>query len=282
MQQNSIQQLLSTATKSLQNSPSSELDTEILLAHVLKKNRSFLRAWPEKQLSEQQQLKFENLIAERKNGTPIAYILGEKEFWSHTFLVDKHVLIPRPDTELLIDIALETLSPRIPTNIADLGTGSGAIAISLALERPQSTIVAVDISAEALAIAKKNAAQLQANNIKFQLSHWLEGLSNSSFDIIISNPPYIESTDPHLLTGDVQFEPKTALVSNENGLHDIKMIIHQAPKFLKPKGFILFEHGFQQGKKVQSLLESANFVNIKQFRDLQGHMRATLAQYNHL
>lgn len=262
----------------LESLPSSQLDTEVLLAHVLKKDRSYLRAWPEKILSQKEYDAFLRLVDERIQGQPIAYLLGEKEFWSRSFSVSPDVLIPRPETELLIDIIQQTFRPEQSLKILDLGTGSGAIAITLACEFLNAEIVAIDQSAAALHIAQKNARRHNAEHIEFICSNWFENLSPTRFDLIVSNPPYICSSDPHLNQGDVKFEPNTALISKQRGLHDIKHIIAESANFLKADGYLLFEHGYQQGNDVKNLLDLAEFKCIQQFQDLQGHCRASLGQ----
>ena len=274
----SIKNNLRLANTQLIASESCHLDCEVILAYVLNKNRSYLRAWPEKILSQEQQQRFECLVKQRLSGKPIAYIMGEREFWSRLFYVTPEVLIPRPDTELLIEVVLATLQHDLPLHIADLGTGSGIIAICLALEYPNANITAIDKSKTALSIAKKNAQRHQCTNITFSQGNWLEKTPKTLFDIIISNPPYIDSADEHLSVGDVQFEPKSALVSARKGMQDIEVITVQAKSFLKPKGFLLLEHGYQQSNDVKTLLELRGYSHIKQFKDIQGHLRATLCQ----
>lgn len=253
------------------------LDSEVLLAHVLQKDRSYFRAWPEKPLSQKESQAFTSLLNKRQTGIPIAYLTGEREFWSRSFKVSPHVLIPRPDTELLIEIVLQKLYATPSLSILDLGTGSGAIAITLALELKQSQVTALDFSKNALDIAQQNAQHHCVNNIHFIESDWFNNTPQTVFDLIISNPPYIDHKDPHLKEGDVRFEPSSTLVAECNGLHDIKHITTKANEFLKPEGLLLFEHGYQQGDAVKNLLESSRFKNIEQFRDIQGHTRATLA-----
>jgi len=276
----SIKECIALASDQLANSPSSQLDSEVLMAHVLKKDRSYLRTWPEKQLNTEQFEQFDTLVKARQNGKPIAYILGERDFWSHTFHVSPDVLIPRPDTELLIETTLDLFPTQAAIQIADLGTGSGAIAVSLALEFPNAQITAVDNSEAALRIAQENASQLQCPNVNFVKSDWLNKVSITNFDIIISNPPYIDSSDKHLNGGDVKHEPKSALIAQKNGLQDIETIATEAKTRLKKNGFLLLEHGFQQGNSVKTLLESRGYKRIQQFKDIQGHTRATLCQLN--
>tara|TARA_B100000989_G_scaffold287517_1_gene257212 strand:+ start:930 stop:1775 length:846 start_codon:yes stop_codon:yes gene_type:complete len=273
-----IKEALTQAADLLTDSDSSLLDSEVLLAHVLKKTRSYFRAWPEKVLTPNELKAFQHLIEQRKTGQPIAYLTGEREFWSRSFNVSPDVLIPRPDTELLIDIVQENFSPDQAFSILDLGTGSGIIAITLALEFKNATVTAVDISEKALSMAKKNARQHKADHIQFILSSWFKNIPKNRFDLIISNPPYISPNDQHLREGDVRFEPNSALIAQDNGLDDFKKIITKASVFLNPKGTILLEHGFQQGAIVKNLLESSGFVQIRHYQDIQGHVRATLGK----
>ncbi len=275
-----IKQCIALACHQLANSPSSQLDAEVILATVLKKGRSYLRTWPEKQLSTEELERFNALVQDRQNGKPIAYIIGEREFWSHTFRVSPDVLIPRPDTELLIETTLSLFPSQAAIQIADLGTGSGAIAISLGLEFPNAQITAVDNSASALLVAQENATRLQPHNVNFIKSDWLNAVNINNFDIIISNPPYIDSADNHLNEGDVKHEPKSALIAQKNGLQDIETIAIDAKKHLNKSGFLLLEHGFQQGNSVKNLLESSGYNHIQQLKDIQGHTRATLCQLN--
>jgi release factor glutamine methyltransferase len=273
-----IKEALKLASNSLLDSDSGELDSEVLLAHVVKKNRSYFRAWPDRTLSADDLHTFLQLIEQRQSGQPIAYLTGEREFWSRSFIVSPDVLIPRPDTELLIDIVQQEFTTDQSFSILDLGTGSGAIAITLALEFSNASVTAVDSSIKALAIANKNSRQLNANKVEFIHSVWFEQVPSKAFDIIISNPPYICQTDPHLLDGDVRFEPNSALVAMDGGLLDIKHITSNAHKYLKSDGVLLFEHGYQQGVQVKNLLESSGFKSTEQFQDIQGHTRATLGK----
>ena len=273
-----IKEALKHASNSLHDSDTSELDSEVLLAYLLKKNRSYFRAWPDRSLSTEELDAYQQLIERRKNGQPIAYLTGEREFWSRSFIVSPDVLIPRPDTELLIDITQQKFTPSQAFSILDLGTGSGAIAITLALEFPNASVTAVDSSTKALAIANKNSQRLNSHKVGFIHSDWFKQVPTQAFDLIVSNPPYICQTDPHLLDGDVRFEPNSALIAMDQGLLDIKNIIANAPVYLKPNGILLFEHGYQQGKPIKSLLELLGFKSIEQFQDIQGHTRATLGK----
>lgn len=286
-----INDLLRQATQQLLNSPdcsdSVRLDVELLLAHCLNKPRSYLFTWPESEPTTEQLTCFNNLLAQRQSGQPIAYLLGYREFWDLVLNVTPDTLIPRPETELLVEIALDTLSKSNDTadtasgdatqQILELGTGSGAIALVLAKEHPKARITAGDISAAALAVAQANAKKYQLNNISFLQSDWFSNIpATKKFDLIISNPPYIAADDPHLSAGDVRFEPPGALSAGEDGLDDIRQLISQAPYFLKPTGLLMFEHGFDQGGQTVELMQQAGFINIRCIKDLAGHDRVTL------
>ncbi|MDD5214798.1 MAG: peptide chain release factor N(5)-glutamine methyltransferase [Methylococcales bacterium] len=271
-----IQHSLNTATQNLATiSESPRLDAEVLLAFVLGKNRSYLRAWNDKILNEQEILQFESLLSQRQQGVPIAYLTGTREFWSRDFFVSPDVLIPRPDTEILIEHCLEMIPQDLPFQILDLGTGSGIIAITLACERPNAKIIAVDASESALKVAQKNAAFHNCQNIEFILSDWFSNVPQRKFDLIVSNPPYICENDEHLTQGDVRFEPKSALVAAENGLRDIFDITKNAKNYLTSNGQLLFEHGYNQAKDVQTILGNLGFVNVQTHHDLAGQPRIT-------
>lgn len=271
-----IQHSLNTATQILETiSESPRLDAEVLLAFVLGKNRSYLRAWNDKVLNEQLLSQFESLISQRQQGIPIAYLTGTREFWSRDFFVSPDVLIPRPDTEMLIEQCLEIIPQDVPFQILDLGTGSGIIAITLACERPNAKIIAVDASESALKMAQKNADFHSCTNIEFILSDWFSNVPQQKFDLIVSNPPYICENDEHLTQGDVRFEPKTALIAAENGLRDIFEITKAAKNYLSSNGQLLFEHGYNQAKDVQTILGNTGFVNVRTYHDLAAQPRVT-------
>lgn len=250
------------------------LDCQLLLCHLLKRNRAWLIAHDDYQLSKDNAKAFHELISHLIKGTPLAYITGEKEFWGRTFNVSSNTLIPRPETELIIDLTLKL--PTTPKNIIDMGTGSGIIAITLAKELPQSTVWATDKSHKALNIAKHNAKNIKVKNIHFMLSNWYQNLSNLNFDLIISNPPYISADDPHLRH--LSSEPKTALVAENNGFSDIEHIIKNAPKHLNHQAWLMIEHGYMQKEMVQLAFKKEQFTNIKTAHDLAGHPRVTYGQ----
>ena len=278
-----IQSLLSWANEQLRpSSDTAMLDTEVLLCHCLNKNRSFLRAWPEHSPNQLQIQQFQTLIQERLRGMPIAYLTGQKEFWSRNFTVSPDVLIPRPDSELLIELSLSLLPKNQPCKIIDLGTGSGILALTLAAERPKCDVLATDISHAALRIAQLNAKQLQINNVRWLQSSWFEQVTEIDFDLIVSNPPYIVANDPHLLQGDVRFEPKTALISAENGLHDIRILADKSRAHLKHQGHLLVEHGYNQQHAVQAIFKQFNYSEIATHPDLSGNPRVTSGVWNPL
>ena len=259
-------------------SPTPELEAEILLAHVMKQPRSYFRAWPEVVPPPDVCRTFLDLLERRQAGEPVAYLVGTREFWSREFVVTPQVLIPRPDTELLVEKALERIPARTST-IADLGTGSGVIAITLALERPNSQVIATDRSIQALKLARHNAKRLRAGNVSFIHTSWMTPLTQHHFDVIVSNPPYIASGDPHLKQ-EIRFEPADALIGGHDGLEAIREIVTQSPCHLRPGGWLLLEHGYDQASHVGRLLAESGFVSIECHHDLQGHPRITQAQWS--
>ena len=261
----------------LPDSPTARLDAELLLAAALGKPRSYLHTWPEKIVSSEDALTFASYLQRRRGGEPVAYILGQQGFWKLDLEVAPHTLIPRPDTELLVEAALELL-PATPTQVLDLGTGSGAIALALASERPAWKVTAVDRVLEAVALAERNRQRLHLNNVTVLNSHWFSALQGHRYDLIISNPPYIADNDPHLVAGDVRFEPASALVAGRDGLDDLRHIIHEAPKHLNAGGWLLLEHGYDQAAAVRDLLLSEGFDEVHSRIDLGGHERITLGR----
>ena len=237
----------------------------------MQRDQSFLYAWPEKRLEEPQWLAYQQLIQQRLNGEPIAYITGQREFWSLTLKVTPATLIPRPETEQLVELALHYLTGRENCTIADLGTGTGAIAAAIASEQPGWMITATDSSSEALSVARENFRALGLSSISSHPGDWCNALpTDSQFDIIISNPPYIVNSDPHLKQGDLPSEPHSALASGDDGLDDIRQIVQQAPQHLKDQGRLLLEHGFEQGAAVRELLCKTSFDHVKTHQDLSG------------
>ena len=274
-----IKQTLALAGRLDGLSDTARLDVAVLLAHALERDKTYLYTWPDRELTAAQQQVFESLLVQRQKGVPIAYLVGEKEFWSLPIKVSSDTLIPRPDTELLVQLGLELFASDSPRTIADLGTGTGAIALALAHERSRWQVLGADISPQIVALAEQNRVAFQLMNLRFVVSDWCSALPKQAFDLILGNPPYIAADDPHLLCGDVRFEPKTALVSEEDGLHDIKCIATQAKDHLKLQGFLLLEHGCQQAQAVREILSAVGYSNMKTFQDLAGLDRATQCQW---
>ncbi|HEX4910867.1 MAG TPA: peptide chain release factor N(5)-glutamine methyltransferase [Permianibacter sp.] len=259
-------------------SDSARRDVEVLLCHVLNQSLTYLRTWPERELSGVQQAAFDELIRKRQQGEPVAYLTGEREFWSMPFLVTSDTLIPRPETELLVEQTLARLPADAPQTVVDLGTGSGVIALALAKERPNWQLTATDASFAALRIAEKNARRLKLENVRFDYGSWYAPLADRRFHAIVSNPPYVADRDPHLAQGDVRFEPNSALVSGDDGLDDIRQIVAGAQAHLLPNGWLMLEHGYDQGEPVAALLREHGFVAVETLRDLAGQPRVTLGQ----
>ncbi|MGM0564553.1 MAG: peptide chain release factor N(5)-glutamine methyltransferase [Pseudomonadota bacterium] len=254
------------------------LDAQLLLCHVLEKPHSYLIAHAEEPLSDAQKQQLEPLLARRAAGEPIAHILGQQEFWSLPFTVTADTLIPRPDTECLVEAALALLPAHLPAGIADLGAGSGCIGLSLASERPKSAITLVERSAPALAVIEQNIRQLGLDNARAIAGSWCEPLAGQAFDLIISNPPYVCANDRHLSQGDVRFEPESALVAGEDGLDDIRTLVRQVPDHLKPGGHFIVEFGYDQSAAVETLLRGGGFCGLRAIRDFGGHIRGFSAR----
>ncbi|MCP4409741.1 MAG: peptide chain release factor N(5)-glutamine methyltransferase [Gammaproteobacteria bacterium] len=274
-----IDGLLREATRHLQAATDSpRLDAELLLAYVLRRDRVYLYTYPESLPPADQRDCFHALLQRRRQGEPLAYLTGFKEFWSLSLSITPQVLIPRPETELLVELALACFTQQQSINVADLGTGSGAIALALAHERPHWRITATDISTPALEVARSNAQMLE--NVQFLAGHWFVPLNTKRLHLIISNPPYIDSHDPHLQQPELRHEPQQALVSPAHGLKDIMHIIDNTPQHLLAGGFLILEHGFDQGSTVRKRLRDKGFSAISTHHDLAGHERATLARWD--
>lgn len=270
--------LLSEARAQLEgHSPSAALDARVLLAHLLGKPETFLFTWPEHEPTDSQQRQFREWIARRRDGVPVAHLVGRREFYGHEFLVSPDTLIPRPDTELLVDLALELLPGNLPQRLADLGTGTGAIAISLGLARPQWTVLAVDFTVAILDLAERNVRRFGATNVQVRQSSWCRDLPGQ-YHALVSNPPYIAENDPHLDEGDVRYEPRSALTAGADGLDDIRVLIEQAPSRLLPGGWLLLEHGYDQGDAVRALMAAGGFSDVQTRRDLGDRERVTLGR----
>lgn len=275
----SIEQLLKTATEKLsQISESPKLDAEILLCHQLNCQRSYLYTWPEKILSQAEYDGFYQLLEDRLQGRPIAHITETREFWGLEFKVTPDTLIPRPDTETLVEAALEQLQSQASARILDLGTGTGAVALALKSERPVDQIIATDQSTAALRVAQYNSQTLHLD-VEFRQGSWFDPIKEAeTFHLIVSNPPYIEEQDPHLKQGDVRFEPLNALTSGKDGLQDIRIIAKQARKHLLTDGWLILEHGYNQSQAVQEILRQLGYQMIQTRQDFGHNDRITLGQ----
>ncbi len=270
-----VRALLISAIKQLNNEEAS-LEAQIFLQHTLNVNHAWLIAHADDEINVKDHHVFQALLQRRLRGEPIAYILGEREFYGLTLKTTPDTLIPRPDTETLVDAALEKIAATSKASMLDLGTGSGAIALAIAKHRPQTQVTAVDFSKGALTVAKENAESLNLSNVSFEQSNWYDALQNQTFDLIVSNPPYIEDNDPHLRQGDLRFEPSSALASGSDGLDDIRHIVAHAARHLNPDGWLLLEHGYNQSENVASLLKRAEFKQIQHVKDLAGIHRVTM------
>jgi release factor glutamine methyltransferase len=259
-----------------------KLEAEILLQRALGVNRTYLRCHPETELSTSQEDQLHAWLSRRLTGEPLAYILGDAEFYGLTLSVSPAVLIPRQDTELLVDAALDLTPESTPFRILDMGTGSGAIAIAIASHRPKAQVTALDTSPAALAVAKDNACAHKLPSIRFYLSDWFTNLPKQSFELIVSNPPYIENDDEHLSQSSLPFEPAQALSSGQDGLDAIRLLCRQAPNWLVDNGWLIIEHGYNQGSAVRDLFAQACFSHVATHRDYGNNERLTMGQWkNH-
>jgi len=261
-------------------STSPQLDAEILLHAVTGIHRAMAYARPEQLLTHEQLEDLQLVFERRKRGEPIAYITGIQEFWSMPLAVSPAVLIPRPETELLVERALELVSLEEPSQVLDLGAGSGAIALAIAHARPHAQVLATDISDAALAVATSNQRKLGVRNLKLQRSDWFSALGDASFDVIVSNPPYIAADDPDLSPAVAAFEPKLALIAGATGLEAIEYIVKTAIAHLRPNGWLALEHGWKQGAAVRALLVQHGYSHVRSRPDLAGHERMTEGQWN--
>lgn len=273
-----FQHWLREAISQLQESDSPRRDAEILLEYVTGKGRTWILAFGETELTDAQRQQLAALLARRRRGEPIAHLIGEREFWSLPLFVSPATLIPRPDTECLVEQALARL-PAASCRILDLGTGTGAIALALASERPDCDVTAVDRMPEAVALAQRNATRHAITNVRILQSDWFSALAGNRFEMIVSNPPYIDEQDPHLSQGDVRFEPLTALVAGDQGMADIKHIIERARAVLMPEGMLLLEHGWQQGTAVRDAFVRAGYHDVETCRDYGDNERVTLGRW---
>ncbi|WP_394220793.1 peptide chain release factor N(5)-glutamine methyltransferase [Alteromonas gracilis] len=276
-----IDQALAWAIHQLEGGESPSVDAKVLLANILDKSQTYLFTWPDKTLDAAQKAQFETAISRRKLGEPVAYITGKRDFWTLSLFTSPHTLIPRPDTEILVEQVLNWANQHQHNalSICDLGTGTGAIALALASELPNASVIGVDFQGDAVDLATRNAKANGITNARFVQSDWFTALEGRTFDIIVSNPPYIDETSPYLKEGDVRFEPITALTSGEHGLEDIKLITDNAPHFLNKHGLLAFEHGFDQGDDVKALLVAKGFVSVETVKDYGNNDRVTLGRW---
>lgn len=273
----SIGTLLPLATARLTASDSALLDAQLLMAYVLQTSRTALLTWPERQLNDEQLKLFEDLLCRREQGEPIAYLTGLQPFWQLELKVSSAVLVPRPETELIVEWALQQYSTQKIIQFADLGTGSGAIALAVAAERTTWLVTATDIATDALAVAMNNAKTHGLNNVAFYQGNWCAALPDKEYDIIVSNPPYIAATDPHLLASVLRFEPRQAVIANKEGYADLFAIAEQAPSYLRRNAPLVLEHGFTQGKRLRVKLAELGYHSIETLKDLAQLERVTVA-----
>ena len=278
-----VQEILRRDARQLQvalelDASTARIEVQCLLQAVLQVNRAYLFGHPERILTADEQLRYVALFERRLLGEPIAYLLGEREFFGLDLKVSPDTLIPRPDTELLVELALQHIPPVGACRVLDMGTGSGAIALAIAHARADARVVALDASEAALEVARENARRLKLVNVHLLRSDWFAALAGEHFDVIVSNPPYIEADDEHLTQGDVRFEPLSALASGADGLDDIRRIIIVAQQYLNPGGWLMFEHGYDQAASVRELMRQAGFCEVESMRDLAGIERATIGR----
>lgn len=273
-QNQSVKSALITAASQL-NTEEAALEAQLLLQHILNVNRAWLIAHENDALQPNIHAAYRALISRRLNGEPIAYILGYREFYGLKLKVTPDTLIPRPDTETLVEAALAKIPQNTTIKILDLGTGTGAIALAIARHRPQAYVIATDTSQAALNIALENAQNLNITNISFVLSDWFSALNDEKYDVIVSNPPYIEQDDVHLQQGDLRFEPISALASGKDGLDAIRHIVKTAPRHLNPHGWLMLEHGYNQASEVRKLLTQHGFIAVSSVKDFGSNERVT-------
>ena len=274
----SVRDLIASATRAI-GGADARLEAELLLAHALGRSRAWLFAWPEHEPEARQRHDFGQLVERRRRGEPIAYLVGTREFWSLSLEVTRGVLIPRPETERLVELALAHIDIDANAHIADLGTGSGAIALAIAKERPRAAVVATDASEAALDVARSNAQRLGLERVEFVRGDWFGPLAGRRFDAVVTNPPYIAQNDAHLGEGDLRFEPVSALASGVDGLDAIRRIVADAPSHIADGGWLLIEHGWTQGADVRALFDAHGFVDIATEQDAEARDRVTLGRH---
>jgi release factor glutamine methyltransferase len=274
-----IDELLAIGRGRLSASGSARLDAELLLAHVLRVTRAVFYAHPDELVAWDRRCDYESLIMKRAAGYPLAYLTGQQEFWSTELAVNRHTLIPRPETECLVETALELIPAQASLDILDLGTGSGAIAIAVAGERPKCRLLATDVDVESLATAEANARRHRRANIRFKQSDWYAGLALDAFDFILCNPPYVDSGYPGFVHGEIRFEPRLALDGGHRGLEIISHIVPASTRHLRPGGVLILEHGHDQGGSVRQLLTWHRYSDCRTRRDYSGQDRISLARW---
>ncbi len=267
-------QLLASALTALGTEPSSALlDAEVLLAHALNTPRTRLRGWPDDPVPASQAARYRELIARRAAGEPVAHLTGMREFWSLPLEVTPETLIPRPETECLVEVALALIPGGEPLAVADLGTGTGAVAAAIATERPACRVIATDACPRALAVAARNMARLALDNVTLRQGNWCDALGGERYALIVANPPYVASGDTHLIRGDVRFEPRLALIAGDDGLDAIRDITESAVAHLLPGAALVLEHGHQQASAVRELFRRHSYRNVRGYQDLGGNDR---------
>jgi len=267
-----------TVSAALAKSGLVPFEARIILAHVLERDRAWLIAHTDAMVTGAQAAIFDTLTRGRHNGEPVAYLIGRREFFGLDLEITQDVLIPRPETELLVELALERIDEHDAAKVLDLGTGSGAIGLAIAQHRPQARVLGIDVSPLAIALARRNAASLRIANVEFLQSDWFDVVPREAFALIVSNPPYVTDLDPHLREGDLRFEPSSALKGGLDGLAAIRAIVARASAYLASRGSLLIEHGYDQAERVQALLREAGFGEVESRRDLAGILRVTIGR----
>ncbi|MFT5132720.1 MAG: release factor glutamine methyltransferase [Gammaproteobacteria bacterium] len=276
---NTVRELLALAERSMESINSARLDAEVLLAKCMSTDRASLYVRPEQEVTEDIVTNFHYLLSKRKDYYPLAYLIGKKEFWSLELLVDQHTLIPRPETECLVETALEMIQKHQPEDILDMGTGSGAIALAIASERPECRVLAIDLCHNALAVSTENARKHGIANVEFLQSDWFSALQGRQFDMILSNPPYVESADCGFISGEIRHEPRQALDGGIHGMRAFTQLIPAAMHYLKPKGHLILEHGYKQAQAIREMLLANQYQNIVTKQDYAGLDRLSFAQW---